>query len=134
MKMREIIDTVNEGLGERLVEGEASGGWLYHVTAHHKLPLIRQQGLTPNTDREPTFDGYPVHGRLYVAIGLADAEFYGERLREFDEEPVFLRFPKGRMQLHADEFGNIGDRYITCSIPPKHIEVLQANGSWEPLV
>jgi hypothetical protein len=107
---------------------------IYHVTTASALEAIKAEGLTPNTDRDATFDGYPVHGYLFACIRQEAADFYMSQvaLVKEDEEIFLLRFPPGDLVLEQDPFGNGDDVRITGSIPPEAIEVSTPEG-WVPL-
>ena len=112
----------------QLVESEHD--FYYHATASQNLANIQREGLTPNTDRTSTFgDGYPVNGRLYIAINMDAAQFYAKRLIEMNTKPAILRFPAAGVRLKADQFGNLSDRYTTDHMLPDRIEVLR-NKAW----
>lgn len=110
---------------------EEAQGWLFHATLADNLPSIREYGLTPNSDRAPNFDGYPVEGRLFVATSQAAAAFYMDALEERGEM-VLLRFPAKGVNLASDPYGNPSDRYTKATIPPSRIDVLQ-DGGWANL-
>lgn len=98
--------------------------YLFHATLESNIPLISQHGLTPNTDREPNWDGYPVNGRLYVAQSEEGAVFYAESLSEmYDEQAVILRFPANLARTKSDPFGNPDDTYTTQGIAPQNLEM-----------
>jgi len=121
----------------RLFEITQADPFLYHMTRTEKLPAVTQDGLTPNIDRDPTFDGYPVDGRLFVATSYDSAMWYAQQFIDSgDYEPhefVVLRFPKKGVRTRTDPYGNgPGDRFTMQSIPPELLEVYQ-NGEWRSL-
>lgn len=115
-----------------LVEMASTTRYGYHATFARNLASIVKQGLIPNGS-EPNFDGYPIDGRLYVALSVDAANFYIETLSEaYEEECVLLRFPIASIKLFRDEYGNPEDRYTLMSIAPQLLEI-ERDGRWEKI-
>jgi hypothetical protein len=116
-----------------LFDSQLLGGdeYAYHATFVSNLDDIRDHGLTPNTDREPNFDGFPVQGKLFVSTEDG-AEFYADELAAAYDKPMALlrfRVPEG---IVADPYGNPHDGYVEETIPASEIEV-NSDGQWRPL-
>lgn len=109
--------------------------FLFHASRASRLQEIRQRGLEPNTNREPTFDGYPINGRLYLSARKEGAEFYARTIsRHFEQDAVILRLPASAIsRVFPDDFGNIGDFWTDESVAPDVIDTLSPDGIWQKL-
>jgi hypothetical protein len=119
-------------MGRDAVE-DGQMAFLYHATNAINLPSILDLGLTPNFDRDPSWDGYPVNGRLYVASTEDAAEFYAETLSGmYGWNIEVLRCPASIIKTSADEYGNPDDKYTNDTVSPEHLEVRRDN-TWVAL-
>ena len=118
-----------------MTDSRAKAGYLFHATRAVSLADIQSHGLKPNTEREPTFNGYPVNGRLFVTTSEREAEFYARTIScEFDYEAAVLRFPASTIsRINPDPFGNPGDFWTDETIPSEVIDIRLREGVWQPL-